>query len=56
MAGLKDDGDGGAAVDREEVARLHRISRYTHVGGIHRGERHSGQTDTDIETRLPTIC
>lgn len=42
-------------VDREEVARLLRVSRYTHLG-VHRGERHSGQTDTDIETRLPTIC
>lgn len=44
------------AVDCGEVARLlARVSRYTHLGGTP-WERHSGQTDTDIETRLPTIC
>lgn len=39
-----------------KVARL--LARVSKVHAL-RGtpwERHSGQTDTDIETRLPTIC
>lgn len=45
--------EGGGA---RKVARLLAgVSRYTHLGGTP-WERHSGQTDTDIETRLPTIC
>lgn len=45
--------EGGGA---RKVARLLTgVSRYTHLGDTP-WERHSGQTDTDIETRLPTIC
>lgn len=52
--GFEDDGDQGRWT--KEVARLlARISRYTHLEGTP-WERHSGQTDIDIETRLPTIC
>jgi hypothetical protein len=38
MAELEDDGDGRAVMNREEVARLLRISRYTHLGGTSWGK------------------
>lgn len=46
--------DGGPRKVARLLARVFKVHALR--GSYTSGERHSGQTDIDIETRLPTIC